>query len=95
MSQPAADPFVPFDPIPTAGQKSVPHPVTPGGLKVVPPPEAGPAFTRLPTPGTAHLHATPGTAGKPIVSLQREGDRVTGIRIECTCGQVIELACSY
>ncbi len=32
---------------------------------------------------------------EPRVLLQREGDRVVGIRIECSCGQLIELACLY
>jgi hypothetical protein len=32
---------------------------------------------------------------EPKVSLQREADRITGIHIECSCGQVIELKCSY
>ncbi len=32
---------------------------------------------------------------EPRISLQREGDRVNGIRIQCTCGQVIDLACVY
>ena len=31
----------------------------------------------------------------PRVSIQREGDQVTGIRIHCGCGQVIDLACIY
>lgn len=31
----------------------------------------------------------------PRVSIQREGDQVTGIRIHCSCGQVIDLACIY
>lgn len=31
----------------------------------------------------------------PQVSIQREGDCVTGIRIVCGCGQTIELACVY
>jgi len=31
----------------------------------------------------------------PSVTLQKDGDRVTHIRIHCTCGQVIELECSY
>ena len=34
-------------------------------------------------------------ACEPKVSLQREGDRITSIHIECTCGRVIELACDY
>ncbi len=31
----------------------------------------------------------------PRVTLEREDDRVSGIRIQCSCGQVIELACVY
>ena len=39
----------------------------------------------------------PGTqpATAPGVTLRREGDRVTGIRVQCTCGEVIELNCVY
>ncbi len=33
--------------------------------------------------------------GEPKVSLQRDGNRVTGIHIQCSCGQVIELSCVY
>ena len=32
---------------------------------------------------------------KPVVTLQRNGETVSGIRIQCGCGQVIELACVY
>ena len=32
---------------------------------------------------------------QPTVSLQKDGDRVTQIRIECACGEIIELECSY
>lgn len=32
---------------------------------------------------------------QPSVTLQRQGEVVSGIRIECGCGQVIELACEY
>jgi len=31
----------------------------------------------------------------PKVTLQRQGDVVSAIRIQCACGQVIELACVY
>ena len=94
MSQPAAaqDSFVPFDPVPGSGARP---PGAFGGLKVVPIAEAGPAFVALPTSAFAHAHAASTGPGKPVVTLQREGDRVTGIRIECVCGQIIELACSY
>ena len=32
---------------------------------------------------------------EPRVNIQRDGDRVTGIHIQCSCGQVIDLACVY
>ena len=33
--------------------------------------------------------------GEPRVSVQRDGDRVTHLRIQCTCGQILDLACVY
>jgi hypothetical protein len=32
---------------------------------------------------------------QPKITCQRDGDRITQIRIQCACGQVIELACDY
>lgn len=33
---------------------------------------------------------------EPRLSVQRDGDdRVTSIRIQCTCGQVMDVACVY
>ncbi len=32
---------------------------------------------------------------EPRVTVQRDGDRVTSIQVQCSCGQVIELACVY
>lgn len=32
---------------------------------------------------------------EPQVSVQREGGRVTHLRIHCSCGQVMDLACLY
>ena len=32
---------------------------------------------------------------EPRVSLQCDGDRVTNIRIQCACGQIMDLACVY
>jgi hypothetical protein len=32
---------------------------------------------------------------EPRVTLQRDGDRISAIRIQCACGQVVELACVY
>ena len=32
---------------------------------------------------------------EPRVSVQRDGDRVTSIRVQCSCGQVLDIACVY
>jgi hypothetical protein len=42
-----------------------------------------------------HAQHSVGLGTKPSVTLQRDGDRVTQIRIQCVCGQVIELDCLY
>ena len=44
----------------------------------------------VPAASTAPVHIH-----DPQVTLQHEGDRVTGIQIQCTCGRVIELGCVY
>ena len=90
----ASTAFVPFDPVPSTAAKP---PGASTGLKVMPKAEAVAGFAPLHTPAStsAHSHAGGGNAGVPVVTLQREGERVTGIRVECTCGQIIELACSY
>jgi len=41
----------------------------------------------------APTHQSP--ACEPKISLQREGERITAIQIECTCGRIIELGCVY
>lgn len=46
-----------------------------------------------PPPCPGHTACAP--ANVPTVTLQREGERVTHIRIQCACGQVIELECGY
>lgn len=88
----AADAFVPFDPTSATEARAS---TAPAGFKVVPKSGSSPDFTPLQVPGVPHVHATGGPGGKPIITLERDGERVTGIRIECGCGQVIELACSY
>ena len=31
----------------------------------------------------------------PVVTLQRDGDKVTRIHVRCSCGEVVELDCVY
>lgn len=94
MSKPAlaTEPFVPFGPGTAAGVKSAGVTAT---LKVVPK-DAATSFSPFqPIPGAPVHGAASGGTGEPTVTLQREGDKIVGIRVECACGQVIELACSY
>lgn len=37
----------------------------------------------------------PAAVPQPTITVQREGNRITLIRIECVCGQVIEMGCDY
>ena len=44
----------------------------------------------------ASAPASPAHAAcEPRVSVHRDGDRISGIHIQCSCGQVINLACVY
>ena len=86
--------FTPFD----LANNTLPRATPPSGeSRVVPLPESAPEFTSLATLTSAHAHRPSPTpaAPEPAITVQREGDRVTGIRVTCACGQVIELACSY
>ena len=58
------------------------EPVTPAKLK----PEA-PASSVASAPQVQH--------GPPKVTLEKQGDVVTHIRLECGCGQITELKCEY
>ncbi len=44
---------------------------------------------------TLIVHGTADNCAQPSITLQRSGDTVTAIRIQCRCGQVIELNCVY
>lgn len=52
-------------------------------------------FQSLEQTGVAPAAAIHTPACEPRVSVQQEGDRISAIRIQCVCGQVIELACVY
>jgi hypothetical protein len=62
-------------------------------IKVLPQEEAKLAFTPLPAAGTGNSSSKP--CAQPALTFQRNGDVITGIRVECGCGQVIELTCVY
>ena len=64
-----------------------------GGPMRLKPAPSGFEPTTLPPPSepaaAAHVHRD------PKITLERQGDTITHIRIECGCGEVIELKCSY
>lgn len=83
--------FVPFGPDTVSARASTSAPTA--TLKVIPGEAAEKTFAPL---TAAVLHGGADSKhGAPSISLQKEGDRITGVRIECGCGQVIELACDY
>jgi hypothetical protein len=51
---------------------------------------SAPAKIEIPAPTSAA-----NACGKPTVTLQRTGDIVSGIRVQCGCGQVVDLNCVY
>ncbi|NOS71975.1 MAG: hypothetical protein HOP33_18865 [Verrucomicrobia bacterium] len=53
------------------------------------------ASSAAPSPAGTCSHAPAQSSVKPSVTLRRDGDRVTHVRVECACGQVIELECAY
>ncbi len=87
-------------PLARAGDRAGFVPAMPGGTAAnadaAPAPSAGPTPPHAAAPSATvvapRAHAE---HAKPVVSLRREGDKVIGIRVECTCGSVIELDCVY
>jgi hypothetical protein len=56
--------------------------------------KAGALRGATPAPAAAGGSA-PGACSKPVITLRRNGDVVAGIRIQCGCGQVVDLSCVY
>ncbi len=83
--------FVPFGPASLGAASKVDRGPE---LKVVPAADAGTTFSPL-RPAANGPHGTAAGHGAASFTLQKEGERITGIRVECACGQVIELACQY
>lgn len=60
------------------------------GFSALMPGQASPTTTPV-SSSTTHIHAK----SKPVVTLKRNGDQVTHIHIQCACGEVVELECTY
>ncbi len=67
----------------------------PLNVKVIPPAAvAAPAFEAM-MAASADQSRSPEPCSKPTITLQRRGDVVSEIRIQCSCGKVIELTCLH
>ena len=82
--------FVPFQSLPADGSS----PRTEMRTEVVAGTRAATAFRPL-LQAAAPLPALPNGHGEPTVTFERDGDRVTLIKVQCPCGNVFELACEY
>ena len=67
---------------PIAAAPVVFEPATPAKLK-----GEMTAATPAPVPHVQH--------GPPKITLEKQGETITHIRVECGCGQVTELKCEY
>jgi len=82
--------FVPF----LAARGDGSSPLTESRTEVVAGSGAAMAFRPL-SQATAHPSTLPTAPGEPTMTLEREGNRVTRIKIQCPCGNVVELLCDY
>ena len=92
MSQRATSSFVPFEPGTGGADHSGDLGFTP---TVVSATEGATPTPSKASSAAAHQHSGHEANAKPVVTLQRVGDKISSIRIECICGQIIDLTCSY
>ncbi|HEX3624921.1 MAG TPA: hypothetical protein VH280_05770 [Verrucomicrobiae bacterium] len=45
--------------------------------------------------GTKPAGSSSNKNGEPQLTVQRDGNRITHIRIQCNCGQIHDIACAY
>ena len=84
-------PFVPLAPAAGAGTRSEGFQV----LVARQPENARPLREASLSSTNASKKPAPDSNCVPQITLQREGDRISAIHIQCSCGQVIDLVCAY
>jgi hypothetical protein len=83
--------FVPLTTLPASPERREFH------VTIVPKAEQTGSVHSLehPAPTPSEPRQVAGKTCEPRVSLQCDGDRVTNIRVQCACGQIMDLACVY
>jgi hypothetical protein len=84
------DQFVPLKPAAVVQ----PAPFSAFEVKVMPQGAAVAAFQPLQTK-PADQPPVSESCTQPVITLQRDGDIVSRIRIQCGCGRIVDLDCSY
>jgi hypothetical protein len=84
-----SDPFVPF-----VKSRSKPGSAS-DSFRLTILPQAQPAALFQPTAPSPPPPTTTLPPKEPQVTIERDGDRITRIQIQCVCGQLLELNCSY
>jgi len=82
--------FIPLQSVTPASQKRPAPPVPSTPASATKDHAGAPGFTALCATGPALADT-----GQPVITLKKEGDRVVQIRVQCVCGQIIDLACDY
>jgi hypothetical protein len=87
-----SDSFIPFSQHRPAAAREEPF-----RLKILAKAQQTRPFQPLPddAPSPADRPEEPRHAHEPKVTLHHEGDRVTRIEVQCSCGQRFELDCVY
>lgn len=92
MTQKRTESFVPLTSAPDSPQRADFR------VKVISQPGLTKPFEQLEVPPASPTNSDTALLRKacePRVSVQREGERVTSIRIQCSCGEILDLACIY
>lgn len=89
--------FVPLVPgaLPTSAPAMSPMRLKPVSLNPAIFEPTTPATLKAESPAAAVSPQAHVQHGPPKVTLEKQGDLITHIRIECSCGQVTELKCEY
>jgi hypothetical protein len=64
-------------------------------LKILPQQGSSANFQPLALSGRIPGHDPHSPDNPPSVELKREGDRIVGLRIQCSCGQLLELSFEF
>jgi hypothetical protein len=81
-----------FAPLVTPALSSEDSAFSPFALKLL---AGAPHSTPVDAPKPVGTDPPPLPPCAPVITLQRSGDVITAIRVQCSCGQIIELTCVY